>query len=264
MTASLDNTRDDTRDTTRADTLDDSEDETLREQIAYYRARADEYDQWFLRQGRYDHGEQENARWRAEAAQVADALERSLAERPVGAALELAAGTGLWTQRLVGRCERLTAVDASPETLAINRARLGAAAERVDFQVADLFAWRPARSYDLVFFSFWLSHVPPERFDAFWALVRDCLAPGGRVFVVDSLYALASSARDHQRAGAEATQMTRRLNDGREYRIYKLFYTPERLRERLAVLGWQADLAATPTYFLYGHATPPPAAGPTP
>ena len=87
MTASLDNTRDDTRDTTRADTLDDSEDETLREQIAYYRARADEYDQWFLRQGRYDHGEQENARWRAEAAQVADALERSLAERPVGAAL---------------------------------------------------------------------------------------------------------------------------------------------------------------------------------
>ena len=63
MTASLDNTRDDTRDTTRADTLDDSEDETLREQIAYYRARADEYDQWFLSQGRYDHGEQENARW---------------------------------------------------------------------------------------------------------------------------------------------------------------------------------------------------------
>ncbi len=236
-----------------------SQDDTLREQIAYYRARADEYDEWFLRRGRYDHGDAENARWQAEVAQVGDALERLLAERPIGAALEFAAGTGLWTQRLAPHCAHLTALDAAPETLAINRARLderlGATAERVEYEVADLFAWRPQRRYDLVFFSFWLSHVPPERFDAFWTLVRDCLAPDGRVFLIDSLYALNSSARDHQRAGAEATQMTRRLNDGREYHIYKVFYTPQRLSERLAALGWQADLSATPTYFLFGQAT---------
>ena len=42
-----------------------SQDDTLREQIAYYRARADEYDEWFLRRGRYDHGDAENARWQA-------------------------------------------------------------------------------------------------------------------------------------------------------------------------------------------------------
>ena len=236
-----------------------SQDDTLHEQIAYYRARADEYDEWFLRQGRYDHGDDENARWHAEAAQVGDALEHFLAERPIGAALEFAAGTGLWTQRLALRCAHLTALDAAPEALAINRARLGetlgASAERVEFEVADLFAWRPQRRYDLVFFSFWLSHVPPARFDAFWALVRDCLAPGGRVFLIDSLYALNSSARDHQRAGEDATQMTRRLNDGREYHIYKVFYTPQRLSERLAALGWQASLSVTPTYFLFGQAT---------
>ena len=31
-------------------------DEVLASQRAYYRARASEYDAWFLRQGRYDRG----------------------------------------------------------------------------------------------------------------------------------------------------------------------------------------------------------------
>ena len=46
----------------------------IKEQIDYYRARAGEYDEWFLRQGRYDHGEKFNERWFAQAAQVRAAL----------------------------------------------------------------------------------------------------------------------------------------------------------------------------------------------
>lgn len=232
-----------------------SYDDVLHEQINYYRARAAEYDEWFLRQGRYDHGAEENARWHAEAAEVATTLDSFLAAAagPGRAALELAAGTGLWTQRLAAHFDDVTAVDAAPETLAINRDRLDAAADRVTYEVADLFTWRPTRRYDVVFFSFWLSHVPPERFAAFWSLARDCLTPDGRVFLLDSRYTPDSTARDHRLEGADATNVTRRLNDGSEYRIVKVFYTPERLRADLAALGWQADLRATPTYFLYGN-----------
>ena len=236
-----------------------SHDDVLREQISYYRARAAEYDEWFLRQGRYDRGAEENARWRGDVAEVTTALDDFLAQvsgRPDMSALELAAGTGLWTQRLAGRFARLIAVDASPEALAINRERLGPAAERVEYHVADLFSWRPARRYDVVFFSFWLSHVPPERFEAFWALVRECLAPGGRAFLLDSRYSPTSTARDHRLEGADATRATRRLNSGREFQVVKVFYTPERLRAELAALGWQTDIRATPTYFLYGSAAP--------
>jgi demethylmenaquinone methyltransferase/2-methoxy-6-polyprenyl-1,4-benzoquinol methylase len=74
-----------------------SSDRLIEEQIAYYQARAGEYDEWFLRQGRYDHGPEMNARWFAEVEQVARALE---AFAPAGDVLELASGTGLWTQRL--------------------------------------------------------------------------------------------------------------------------------------------------------------------
>ena len=231
----------------------DPEDALLRQQIAYYRARASEYDEWFLRQGRYDHGPEANARWFAEVAAVRAALD---AFHPTGDVLELAAGTGLWTQRLAQTATHVTAVDASPEALALNRQRLGDGAARVTYAHADLFAWQPDHRYDTVFFGFWLSHVPPTRFAGFWSLVGAALKPGGRVFFVDSRYADTSTAVDHQLEGPQATAVTRRLNDGQQFQIVKVFYRPDDLQRRLTDLGWSMQVHATPTYFLVGSGMP--------
>ncbi|HEV8632646.1 MAG TPA: class I SAM-dependent methyltransferase [Chloroflexota bacterium] len=225
-------------------------DPLLEEQIAYYRARAGEYDEWFLRQGRYDQGPELNARWRAELDEVVRALE---AFGPHGAVLELAGGTGWWTERLAGTADALTVVDASPEVLAISRARLGGD-PRVRYVEADLFAWRPDRRYDVVIFTYWLSHVPPARFGSFWAMVADCLAPTGRVFFVDNL-APSTTSSDHQ-PSHDGVTATRRLNDGRAFRIYKLYYQPNELAARLGRLGWAAEVRRTPSYFIYGSARP--------
>lgn len=81
------------------------------EQRAYYRARASEYDAWFLRQGRYDRGEAHAAQWFTEVARLEHALD---AFEPEGDILELACGTGWWTERLAHYGVSLTAVDASP------------------------------------------------------------------------------------------------------------------------------------------------------
>src|SRR5581483_2906789 len=101
---------------------------------------------------------------------------------------------------------------------------------------------------------FWLSHVPPERFDSFWDLVRACLAPGGRVFFVDSRRDPTSTAVDHQLPVPEATVLRRRLNDGREFEIYKVFYDAPDLASRLRKLGWRCDVRQTDHYFLHGSA----------
>lgn len=228
-----------------------SKDTLLQEQIAYYRARANEYDEWFLRQGRYDHGSTETRMWFAEVEQVEQAL---AAFAPTGDVLELACGTGLWTQHLANYATRITAVDSSPEVLALNRRRLALTGSTIEYLEADLFSWQPTKQYDVVFFSFWLSHVPPERFAAFWELVRQALAPGGRVFFIDSLYSETSTARDHQLEGKAATSVTRSLNDGQEFRIVKVFYQPETLAAQLEALGWAAEVQTTFTYFLYGSA----------
>jgi demethylmenaquinone methyltransferase/2-methoxy-6-polyprenyl-1,4-benzoquinol methylase len=219
-------------------------------QIAYYRARASEYDEWFLRQGRYDHGPEFRKRWFREVEEVAAALAPLV---PGADVLELACGTGLWTQRLAAAARHVVAVDASPEVIAINQDRFMSA--NVDYQVADIFSWTPTRTYDLVFFSFWLSHVPPDRFDSFFQLVRAALQPGGQVFFVDSLLEQTSSASDHtppDRSGVSR----RKLNDGQEFDIVKVFYDPIELQQRLTQQGWRGSVRRTETFFLYGSMSP--------
>ena len=221
-------------------------DSPLRQQLNYYRARAAEYDQWWLRQGRYDRGAELNARWFAEAGVVRSAL---TAFRPSDRVLEMACGTGIWTEQLLPFAASLTALDGSPEMLAINAARLGSAPIR--YIEADLFTWEPGEQFDTVFFGFWLSHVPPDRFTEFWQLVRKCLAPGGRVFFVDSRHEPTSTATDHRLPDSDATILRRRLNDGREFQIYKVFYDPADLTRRLEEHGWQFEIRRTDNYFLH-------------
>ncbi|MFN8497504.1 MAG: class I SAM-dependent methyltransferase [Anaerolineae bacterium] len=224
-----------------------SDRDTLQEQIDYYRARAPEYDEWFLRLGRYDKGAALNRLWFDEIRQVAEALE---AFDPAGDVLELAAGTGWWTERLARHATRITAVDSSAEALALNRARVGD--DKVSYVQADLFAWQPTRMYDVVFFSFWLSHVPPERFAPFWAMAQAALAPGGRVFFIDSLFNPTGSAANQSFSDVEEARQVRQLNDGRAFTIYKVYYEPATLPARLADLGWDVRVHQTPNYFLYG------------
>jgi demethylmenaquinone methyltransferase/2-methoxy-6-polyprenyl-1,4-benzoquinol methylase len=104
-----------------------------------------------------------------------------------------------------------------------------------------------------VFFGFWLSHIPPERLKAFWSLVGTAVKPHGRVFFVDSQYEPMSTAKDHHWEGEQATMVTRRLNDGREFRIVKVFYKPDLLAEQLYELGWNLTIEETAHYFIYGH-----------
>lgn len=219
----------------------------LQEQLEYYRARAEEYDQWWLRLGRYDRGETLNARWFAEA----NALETALTQfRPAGRILEFACGTGIWTERLLPFATQMTALDGSPEMLALNSGRLRSPLVR--YIEADLFQWQPTDVFDTIFFSFWLSHVPPEQFDDFWRLVRSCLAPGGRVFFLDSRHEPTSTAVNHQIPGRTDAVSLRKLNDGRAYQIYKIFYEPAELTSRLRKLGWRFTIQQTENYFIHG------------
>lgn len=224
----------------------------LAEQVAYYRARAAEYDEWWLRTGRFDRGPTLDAAWRADCAAVELALAAFLRAHAPRRVLELACGTGLFTRHLAPVAERLVALDAAPEAIAANRART--AAPHVEYVAADLFAWRSDERFDLVFFSFWLSHVPPARFDAFWAQVRGLLAPGGVAWLIDSAFEPTSTAKDH--VLVDSGVVTRRLNDGREFRVVKVFHEPDDLARRLARLAWDAAIARTDRYFIHGSARP--------
>ena len=231
------------------------DDALLEGQFAYYRARAEEYDEWFFRQGRHDRGPEWNRRWFSELEEVRRELDRF---EPKGRVLELACGTGLWTVRLARHATNVTAVDASSEVLEINRARLLKAGleASVRYVQADLFGWHPDDAYDAVFFGFWLSHVPPERFEAFWDLVRSALRPGGRVFFVDSMRTETPGEKKRLGRDPRGHTTTRQLNNGREFRIVKIFHDPVALEGRLAGLGWRFSARTTQNHLLYGFGEP--------
>jgi SAM-dependent methyltransferase len=211
--------------------MDEEVQALVAEQVAYYRAHAPDYDH--------------------DIAGLHPDWSRSIDELPItGDVLELACGSGRWTRLLAARGRSVTAVDAAPEMLAV-------AGERVrDLPVeliqADLFAWEPPRRYDTVFFAFWLTHVPPARFAAFWSLVGTALAPGGRVCFVDD----GSRARAGERfLPDQATPAVwRRLRDGSEHRVVKVYYSPAGLAARMAELGWSAEIRETSTPLLVGTA----------
>jgi 2-polyprenyl-3-methyl-5-hydroxy-6-metoxy-1,4-benzoquinol methylase len=222
----------------------------LQEQIEYYRERASEYDEWFFRQGRYDRGEAHRKQWFTEITEVETFLRDT---KPSGSILELACGTGLWTQHLAALATHVMAVDASLEVIALNQARVNS--KSVEYIVADLFNWTPTKKFDLVFFGFWLSHVPMDRFVEFWQMVKDSLNPNGRVFFADSLFDRTSPAINHATLHQDGYS-ERKLNDGRVYQVVKIFHEPTQLEEFLQNLGWYGRIHSTPTHFIYGSICP--------
>jgi demethylmenaquinone methyltransferase/2-methoxy-6-polyprenyl-1,4-benzoquinol methylase len=219
-------------------------------QIAYYRARAAEYDAWWFRRGRFDRGATNNAAWRGDVAVVERAVMAMLEDWRPSSVVELACGTGLFTRHLAPRAGHVTAIDAAPEVIAINQRRV--AAPNVCYVRADLFEWQPQQQYDCVFMSFWLSHVPSARFASFWTTVRRALAPGGFAYVVDSVHDPTSTAANHPTPDRDAGIVTRKLDDGREFRIVKVFHEPAPLAASLEALGFTARIGKTPRYFIYG------------
>ena len=170
---------------------------------------------------------------------------------PTGDVLELGCGSGGITRELLRHARTVTAVDGSRQMLERNRREVGG--RDVTYVHADIFEWRPDRQYDAVYFGFWLSHVPPDSFATFWALVRACLRPGGRVGFVDEDDRAAPN--DEVRLVDGVPVATRTLHDGRRFDIVKVFWDPAALEARLRTLGWDIAVRRAGETVLYGSGT---------
>jgi ubiquinone/menaquinone biosynthesis C-methylase UbiE len=221
------------------------------EMVAYYVARAPEYDEWYLRSDRYVHTEVDDAAWKSDldlASRWLDAIPMS------GEIVELAGGTGWWSQHLAVK-GRLTVCDISPEMLGLARSRLRSLGLIAEFEVRDNWA-EPDRQVDGLFAGFWLSHVSRERLPAFLALANRWLKPGGVFAFMDSRRDPASGAIDH-RPSSDDVQL-RRLNDGRTFQVRKVYYSPVELEAALAHAGFvDAGVETSERFFLLGQARRP-------
>jgi ubiquinone/menaquinone biosynthesis C-methylase UbiE len=209
----------------------------LDEQMTYYRKRAQEYDE---------------TTGQTEDLQRAFARARDLLQQhaPVERILELACGTGTWTRALLPLGGELTAIDASPEMLALARQKVGNAV--VQFQQADLFQWQPKQQYDLVFFANWLSHIPPQRLDAFLGTVARAVRPGGSLAMVDQYAPLQEDREIIVRDVEEgAIYAKRSLLNGQTFLIVKVFYDLQSIEHRLDALDFTVTVHKLDDIFFF-------------
>jgi demethylmenaquinone methyltransferase/2-methoxy-6-polyprenyl-1,4-benzoquinol methylase len=215
-------------------TADDPERHLIAQQLAYYRARAGEFDESHHRP----------------TPELVGAL-RAFA--PSGRVVEIACGTGIWTAEILRHpVETLLCIDAAPEMLARHQARIHD--PRVRRECRDLFGWEPREVFDAAVFTFWLSHVPPSRFAEFWKVLRRALTPQGRVFFIDDDHR--AEATEQSIADSSAPIVRRTLADGSEHVAIKLCYEPHNLASQLTALGWDAEVQSVGTRFLWGIARP--------
>lgn len=222
-------------------------DEELR---VYYAQRAGEYDDWFLRKGRYSRGAIADTAWAADM----DTATLWLDAQPLkGEIVELAAGTGWWSPLLAQKASTLWLYDINEEPLEFARQRLVAHGLAAHIHVRDAWA-EPDRQVDGLFCGFWLSHVPRARLGDFLALCRRWLKPGGRMAFIDSRRDPESSAIDHPQP--ENDMSVRKLDDGQMFTIVKVYWQPEELEAALLAAGFvEPHVTTTPRFFLVGEAT---------
>jgi demethylmenaquinone methyltransferase/2-methoxy-6-polyprenyl-1,4-benzoquinol methylase len=196
-----------------------SADTSMRE---YYAARAPIYDEVYQRPER-----QPDIRW----------LKGRIADWFAGrAVLEVACGTGYWTQFIAPVAARMTATDAVAEPLAFARLRPGSG--HVSFVQADAFAL-PATlgSFDAAFAGLWLSHVLLARRREFLTGLHARLVPGAQVVLIDNTEAQCRDLPIVERdAGGNSYQM-RVLPDGSTHRVLKNFPAEPELRSMIDGIG---------------------------
>jgi SAM-dependent methyltransferase len=199
------------------------------DQIAYYGARAQWYDDVYKCTGDYDRGPEANRGWWDELAKIDAALARAPLH---GDCVELGAGTGYWAERYVDRVDRIWALDAVPSVLEIARVRLGARAGVV-YEVTDLWTWEPDRVWDCAVACFFVEHVPDEVLPGFLSTLHDALRPGAAVFVAEGA------------AGAVEPPIETREIDRRRFHVVERRRTVAEYEDRFGAAGFEVEATAT-------------------
>jgi demethylmenaquinone methyltransferase/2-methoxy-6-polyprenyl-1,4-benzoquinol methylase len=206
--------------------------------------------------GRYN-DPRTNAAWHAQVAELGREAARfgGMLSRYAGMrALDLCCGTGKWTPffaRSLTDSGRVVAYDYSPAMLGQTRLRLEeedlTLLEKTLFVRGDAY-YLPfaSQSFDLVFFGFWLSHVPHERVAPFLEEIKRVLKPGGNVLIFDSAY----------RPGVPHEEISHRpLNNGTVHDVLKINYTPAELEKLLKQTFAESQARQTFDFFLIGQAS---------
>ena len=178
----------------------------------YYRERAPEYEQIYYR---------DNPQRRRELSDEAGRLAELVTGKRV---LELACGTGYWTQVMSRTAKSVVASDLFGEML--SEARQKKYGCEVEFRQADMFTADFGQgAFDAVALGFWFSHQPRQEYDRLFDLLERPLADGGVIWMIDNNPPAEGPTLESVRVDEYRNNYKRRfLDDGTEFVILKNYF----------------------------------------
>ncbi|MEK7774582.1 MAG: class I SAM-dependent methyltransferase [Candidatus Zixiibacteriota bacterium] len=189
------------------------------EMAHYYDERAGEYEQIYFR---------DDAARRKEIDDEVVRVRELAIDKKV---LEIACGTGYWTQYLSETAKHVTAIDIAPQM--IEEARKKTTICPVEFVQADLnHLPDTSEKYDLIALGFWFSHHPRQEYDLLFNSLKSHLAPAGKIWMIDNNPPAEGPTQDSSYLDENGNNFKKRfLSDGREFTIIKNYFSESELRE---------------------------------
>lgn len=209
--------------------------------VEYYTRRAPEYESIWHR---------DDPVRQAEQAAVAAAIEASCHDRRV---LEVACGTGYWTQFATAVAADVVALDVSPTMLALARAKNLARVRFLEGDAYDLANLPGPFTAGLA--SFWFSHIPKRRLDEFLDGFHRQLSSGACVFIADNVLVPGVGGELVGRPGTDDTFKRRELADGSRHEVLKNYYDAAQLREIFQNRGSNLDIHIGRSFWWLSYVT---------
>ena len=185
--------------------------------ITYYKARAKEYEKIYAKPER-----------QGQLLQASEILQQIFSGKNV---LEIACGTGYWTERISQTASSILATDINESVIEIAKTKKYNCP--VNFQIVDIYKPAGLTGYESIFGGFIWSHIPLQDLEKFIDNINAQTIPGGTIVLIDNNYVEGSSLPVTETDKFGNTYQTRKLEDGSEHLVLKNFPTREFLKDLL-------------------------------
>ena len=143
--------------------------------------------------------------------------------------LEIACGTGYWTEIISHAAHSIVAIDSSKEVLDIARLKPYQKSNVKFINDDALSLSKIENTFSASFCGFWLSHIQKKKIESFIINLHSKLKPGSVVVMIDNNYVVGSSTPISKKDEAGNTYQLRKLENGSEYEVLKNFYLEDEL-----------------------------------
>ncbi|HMG15555.1 MAG TPA: class I SAM-dependent methyltransferase [Saprospiraceae bacterium] len=208
--------------------------------VSYYKDRANEYEKIYSKPERQE-----------DLKSAASILQEIFAGKQV---LEIACGTGYWTEKIAATATSIFATDINESVIDIAKKKK-LSSKQVSFAIADIYNFSDHNKFASLFGGFIWSHILLQDLNKFLSFVNSLVSPGSTVVFIDNNFVEGSNHPISERDEQGNSFQTRKLEDNTTHLVLKNFPTEKFLQLKLKDIGAEFKFFNLTYYWIICYTT---------